>query len=514
MIPIRTALLSVSDKTGLEKLARFFSQRGITMYATGGTSRFIREKGMEVQEVSEVTGSPEILGGRVKTLHPVIAGGILGRRDLDSDRHDLEKHNIRPIDLVVCNLYPFEKMVDQGETTLSKVVEEIDIGGITLLRAAAKNSRYVVVLSSPENYDEFMRELEVNDGFSEDMSLRWAVEAFRRTAAYDAQIASYLSELAKEEEPFPSTLPLCLNRMNILRYGENPHQKGAFYRDLTLDRRGFMASMEQLGGKELSFNNLYDTQAAFGLVREFEKPAVVVVKHNNPCGTASDDSLSKAALKAREGDPVSAFGGIVAFNQTVDKESAQVFKDLFIEVVCAPDFTREAMDIFSAKKGLRILRIPIVPPSRYDLKKVDGGFLLQDNDVVDFDPDALKTVTSKSPSDGEMKDMLFAWVVARYVKSNTIILAKKKQVVGVGAGQMSRIDALRIALAKADDRAHGAVLASDAFFPFPDVVEEAAAGGITSIIQPGGSIKDQDSIDMCNRLGLSMVFSGVRHFRH
>lgn len=484
------------------------------MYATGGTSRFIREKGMDVQEVSAVTGSPEILGGRVKTLHPVIAGGILGRRDLDSDRRDLETHNILPIDLVVCNLYPFEKMMEKGEKALSRVIEEIDIGGITLLRAAAKNNRFVVVLSSPANYSEFIQEIEEHGAFPEEKSLLWGIEAFRRSAGYDAQIASYLSELAGNNDSFPALLPLCLHLESTLRYGENPHQKGAFYRDLTLDRQGFMGSMEQLGGKELSFNNLYDTQAAFGLVREFTEPSVVVVKHNNPCGTASGAALSVAAARAREGDPVSAFGGIVAFNRTVDKESAQVYQDLFIEVVCAPDFSQEAMDLFSAKKGLRILRIPLVPSAVYDLKKLDGGFLLQNNDLLDVDPEALRTAAVKTPSPREKEDMLFAWTVARYVKSNAIILAKNRQTVGIGAGQMSRIDALRIALAKAGNRAHGAVLASDAFFPFPDVVEEAAKGGITSIIQPGGSIKDQDSIDACNRLGLAMIFTGVRHFRH
>ena len=502
LIQIKTALISVSDKTGLEELAPFLQKQGVEIMATGGTAKFIHDLGIEVKEVSEVTGFPEILGGRVKTLHPVIEGGILARRDNLKDQEDLQKHHIKPLDLVVCNLYPFLKMVEKRETSLDKVVEEIDIGGITLLRASAKNFRYVVVVSSPYQYQELMEEMAKNGGaFPEDKSQQWAIEAFLQTSAYDSYIANYLTKLTyPEEEPFYPQFSLLLRKKYPLRYGENPHQRGAFYEDLSLDSQGFMRYMEHWGGKELSFNNLYDVQAAFGLVREYEEPAVVIVKHNNPCGVATDSNLSVAAQKALSGDPVSAYGGIVAFNRSVDKESAEIFRKLFIEVVIAPEYEEGAQEIFSSKKNLRIIKAPLSSPAYFDLKKVDGGFLLQDKDIIDLDKDKLQVVTEKKPTPQEEEDLLFAWKVAKHVKSNAIVLAKGRQTVGVGAGQMSRIDALYIALLKAQGREKGAVLASDAFFPFSDVVEEAGKNGITAIIQPGGSIRDEDSIQACNRL--------------
>ncbi|HSV31748.1 MAG TPA: bifunctional phosphoribosylaminoimidazolecarboxamide formyltransferase/IMP cyclohydrolase [Atribacteraceae bacterium] len=516
MIPVKTALVSVSDKQGLDVLVRFLSKRGIKLLATGGTARYIRNLGLAVEEVSEVTGFPEILGGRVKTLHPVIAGGILCRRDLESDRRDLLREGISPIDLVICNLYPFENMIERGEFSLKKVIEEIDIGGITLLRASAKNFHYVVISSSPDQYPELIELMERHNGsFPENRSLEWAIEAFQHSAQYDALIAGYLSRIGGiPEKVFPSLVPIILQRKEVLRYGENPHQQGAYYRDLSFDGVGFMNQMEQLGGKELSFNNYYDTQAAFSLVREFTSPAVVVVKHNNPCGVSVDAALSKAAEKALAGDPVSAFGGVVAFNRTVDRNSALVFGDLFLEVVVAPAYDQDALQFFSAKKNLRILQAPLSAPARYDLKKVDGGFLLQDNDRLSYDEKALRVVTDVQPGPSEMEDLLFAWQVSRFVKSNAIVLAQDQATIGIGAGQMSRIDSLRIAIMKASLRLKNAVLASDAFFPFPDVVEEAGKAGIRAIIQPGGSIKDQDSIDACNRLGISMIFTGIRHFRH
>lgn len=516
MIRIKTALLSVSDKSGLQELVSFLHKQEVTLIATGGTARFISEMGIPVKEVSEITGFPEILGGRVKTLHPVIEGGILARRELPQDTEDLQKHSIQTIDLVVCNLYPFEKMVASQETDLEKVVEEIDIGGVTLLRAAAKNHRYVVTISSPKQYPELIEEMQKNQGaVSKNKAFRWAIEAFAKTALYDSQIANYLSKLAQKGEiGFPEYINILLAKKADLRYGENPHQKAAFYQDLSFDASGFINHLEQLGGKELSFNNLYDTQAAFALVREFQEPAVVIVKHNNPCGVASDPDLAIAARKALAGDPVSAFGGIVAFNRKVTLESARVFEKLFLEVVIAPDFEPAALQVFSNKKNLRILKAPLSKSSLFDIKKVDGGLLIQEVDDIDLEKENLRVVTQKQPTEKEWEDLCFAWKVAKFVKSNAIVLAKDKQTVGIGAGQMSRIDALKIAAIKAQKQTQGSVLASDAFFPFKDVVEEAAKHGVTAIIQPGGSIRDQESIEACNQLRISMVFTGIRHFKH
>lgn len=514
MIPIRTALLSVSDKTGLSDLARGLHELGVELLSTGGTARYIRELGIPVREVAEVTGFPEILGGRVKTLHPVIAGGILARRDNEKDVEDLKKHGITPIDLVVCNLYPFERKIEEGEKNLEVLVEEIDIGGVTLLRAAAKNWKYVVVVSSPAQYGELLGELKSNGGFPEEKSFLWALEAFARTSRYDSSIATYL-DMVQGKDAFPQYLAVHLRKIDNLRYGENPHQRGALYEDLSFDSSGFFKHLEVLAeGKELSFNNLYDVQAAYSLVREFANPAVVIVKHNNPCGVAVHEDLAEAARGALESDPVSAFGGIVAMNRTVTRESVAVFGDLFLEVFIAPSYEPEALELLKKRKNLRILAAPLLPPSRFDLKKIDGAFLLQDNDTEVLHEAALQYVTEKRPSDQELKDLIFAFTVAKYVKSNAIVLAKERKTVGIGAGQMSRIDALRIAIAKAQGRERGAVLASDAFFPFSDVVEEAGKAGIQAIIQPGGSIRDADSIAACNRLGIAMVFTGMRHFRH
>lgn len=516
MITIRTALLSVSDKRGLEELVRFLSQKGIAIIATGGTAQFIRNLGIAVKEVSELTDFPEILGGRVKTLHPVIEGGILARRDFLPDLEDLHKYRIQPIDLVVCNLYPFEKMIESGERDLTKIVEEIDIGGITLLRASAKNHQYVVVVSSPSQYQELMEEMEKHDGgFPEEKSLQWAIKAFWRSSLYDSHIAQYLGKLPGEDPLFPQQFSIVLRKRGELRYGENPHQKGSWYEDLSLDTTGFFKELKILyEGKELSFNNLYDVQAAFSAVQEFEEPATVIVKHNNPCGVAVGETLARSAQKALQCDPVSAFGGIVAFNQKVTPESAETFRKLFVEVVIAPSYDEKALEILQSKKGIRILEAPLGVFPSLDLKKIDGGFLLQEIDRLTVIKEKLQIVTEKSPSPEEWEDLLFAFKVAKHVKSNAIVLARKKQTVGIGAGQMSRIDAMRIALHKANGKEKQGVLASDAFFPFSDVVEEAGKHGISAIIQPGGSIRDQDSIEACNRLGISMVFTGVRHFRH
>jgi len=517
MIRVTTALLSVSDKTGLGELAQRLSALGVRLFATGGTARFLKELHLEVLEVSEVTGFPEILGGRVKTLHPRIEGGILARRNLPEDMEDLKRHGIDPIDLVVCNLYPFEKKVKEGEQNLEALVEEIDIGGVTLLRAAAKNWQHVVCVFSPSQYPELLAELEKHNGyFPEEKSLQWAIEAFARTSQYDSTIATYLSRVStRSEDPFPSYLAIHLRKSSSLRYGENPHQKGALYEDLSLDPEGFWRHLEVLAeGKELSFNNIYDVQAAYSLAREFQEPAVVIVKHNNPCGVAVHEDLAEAARFALEADPVSAFGGIVAMNRTVTKASVEVFGNLFLEVFIAPAYEEEALELLRRRKNLRILAAPLLPPALWDLKKIDGGFLLQENDTVTASRENLRVVTEVKPKEDDLEDLLFAFTVAKYVKSNAIVLAKDRKTVGIGAGQMSRIDALRIAIAKAQGRAQGAVLASDAFFPFSDVVEEAGKHGIRAIIQPGGSIRDEESITACNRLGIPMVFTGVRHFRH
>ncbi len=517
MIKVRRALISVSDKTGLEKLARGLHALEIELLATGGTARFLTSLGLSVKEVSDVTGFPEILGGRVKTLHPRIFGGILARRSLKEDMEDLKEHGIAPVDLVVCNLYPFEKKMEEGETNLDVLAEEIDIGGVTLLRAAAKNWKYVVLASSPSQYPELLAELQKNGGcFPEEKSLQWAIEAFQRTSLYDGFIASYLYSVGiPGSEPFPPQIVLHLKKASTLRYGENPHQRGALYEDLSLDREGFFKVFRILAeGKELSFNNLYDVQAAYGLVREFEKPAVVIVKHNNPCGVAENEDLVQATRLALESDPVSAYGGIVAANREVTEESVKAFGNLFLEVIIAPSYHPKALELLQKRKNLRILEAPLLSPAHFDLKKIDGGFLLQDNDIFTVCQENLRVVTKTQPTEKEWKDLLFAFIVAKYVKSNAIVLAKNRATVGIGAGQMSRIDALRIAIAKAQGREKGGVLASDAFFPFSDVVEEAGQHGIRAIIQPGGSIRDEESIEACNRLGIAMVFTGMRHFRH
>lgn len=514
MIPVTTALVSVFDKTGLADLVRGLHELGVRIYSTGGTARAIREAGVPVTEVAEATRFPEILKGRVKTLHPVVFGGILARRDNPEDQEDLKRHGIAPIDLVVCNLYPFEERMQEGEKNLDVLVEDIDIGGVTLLRAAAKNWKYVVVVSSPAQYGELLETLRTHGGFPEEKSLVWAIEAFFRTSRYDGAIAMYL-DTVRHGDPFPQYVAIHMKRVSTLRYGENPHQKGAWYEDCSFGGEGFFKHLEVLAeGKELSFNNLYDVQAAYSLVREFQDPAVAIIKHNNPCGVATHEDLAQAAQGALEGDPVSAFGGIVAMNRTVTKESVAVFGNLFLEVIIAPSYEPDALELLKKRKNLRILAAPLLPPPRLDLKKLDGGFLLQDNDTELLDVGALQFVTEKRPQEEDLRDLLFAFTVAKYVKSNAIVLANNRKTVGIGAGQMSRIDALRIALQKAQGREKGAVLASDAFFPFSDVVEEAGRAGIRAIIQPGGSIRDADSIAACNRLGIPMVFTGMRHFRH
>ncbi len=505
----RYALLSVSDKRGVDTFARALHDLGYTLIASGGTARALRAAGLPVTDVSTLTGFPEILDGRVKTLHPRVHGGILAKRT-PSHLAELEAHGIPPIEVVAVNLYPFESTVQQPDVTLEKALENIDIGGVALLRAAAKNFRHVVVVCDPDDYG-WVAEALARGGPDESERRTLAVKAFRHTAAYDAAIATYLAE----DTPLPAHLderiPLFLRQVQRLRYGENPHQQAALYTPL-----GRPPAFTQLHGKEMSYNNWLDLDAAWRAAWDFAEPCVAIIKHGNPCGLATASTLAEAYRKALASDPVSAFGSVIAVNRPLDATTATAMRDLFIEVLAAPDFTPEALEILRRKsRNLRLLRGP-APDAQGELlwRTTVAGWLAQTADVIDEAPDTWQVVTERSPSEAEWEALRFAWKAVKHVKSNAIVLAQGTATVGVGAGQMSRVDAVRIATWKAGDRARGAVLASDAFFPFPDGVEVAAAAGITAIVQPGGSKRDPEVIDAANRLGLAMVFTGIRHFRH
>jgi phosphoribosylaminoimidazolecarboxamide formyltransferase/IMP cyclohydrolase len=509
--PVRRALISVSDKTGLIPLARALAQTGAEILSTGGTARALRDAGLTVIDVSDHTGFPEILDGRVKTLVPQIHGGILGRRDLAEHRAQMETHGIAPIDLVVVNLYPFEATVAAGadaETT----IENIDIGGPALIRAAAKNHDFVAVLTDPAQYAEVAAAL---TGGGTDIALRrrLAGAAYARTAAYDAAIAAWFAE--QRQESFPERFAISGRLRQTLRYGENPHQNAAFY--VTGARPG-VATAAQAQGKELSYNNLNDTDAAFECVAEFTDPTVVIVKHANPCGVASAPALARAWDAALASDPVSAFGGIVAVNRTLDAETATRIAAIFTEVIVAPDATPEARAVLSPKKNLRLLLtggLPDATARAPAFRSVAGGFLVQDRDAGRIDAADLKCVTRRTPTETEIADLLFAFRVAKHVKSNAIIYAKGAATVGIGAGQMSRVDSARIAAWKAGDAAtKGSVAASDAFFPFADGLEAIVAAGATAVIQPGGSVRDHEVIAAADAAGIAMVLTGMRHFRH
>ncbi len=531
---IKRALVSVSDKTGIVSFCRRLREMGIELISTGGTAQTLREAGVEVVQVSQVTNFPEILDGRVKTLHPAIHGGILARRDRHEHMTQLRELGLEPVDMVVVNLYPFQETVAREGVTLEEALENIDIGGPTLVRAAAKNYRDVVVITSPERYGEVLEQLRATGTVSQQMRLELAREAFAHTAGYDLAITSYLEKVEVdgtrgEAENFPDRLWLSYRKVGNLRYGENPHQKAAFYRE-----EGFtgpsLTRAQKLGGKDLSFNNINDANAAMELVREFrDEPAVVAVKHTNPCGVGTGANLLEAWQKAYHADPVSIFGGIVAANREVDVETARAMASVFLEVVVAPGFSPEALKVLRERKDLRILALPDLVTTKdgdrdrrvgpvkkpvYDLKKVAGGILVQDPDDVEDAPERWRTVTRRKATPGELKDLTLAWKVARHTKSNAIVVAKGGRTLGVGAGQMNRIDAARHALQQGGGETKGAVLASDAFFPFPDVVEEAARAGIRAIVQPGGSVRDEDSIKAAERAGLVMLFTGERHFKH
>ncbi|GAW92164.1 bifunctional phosphoribosylaminoimidazolecarboxamide formyltransferase/IMP cyclohydrolase [Calderihabitans maritimus] len=511
----KRALISVSDKTGVVEFARGLKELGYEVVSTGGTAKKLREAGVEVTYISEVTGFPEILDGRVKTLHPKVHGGILARRTAEH-LQELAANDIVPIDIVAVNLYPFRATIQKAGVTLQEAIENIDIGGPTMVRAAAKNFEHVVIVVNPGRYPEVLRELQEQGKVTRETRLQLAVEAFAHTAEYDRLITEYLSKIAaKKEDKFPPVFILSGIRAMNLRYGENPHQQAAFYREEGVEG-ACVSTARQLQGKELSFNNIADINAAFELVREFNRPAAVVIKHTNPCGVAVADNLADAYCRAFNADPVSAFGGIVGFNRQVDAATAREMVKTFLEAVIAPGYTDEALEILGEKESLRVLATGDMSPTNqdYEVKKVNGGFLVQELDRGKVTENDLKVVTEKKPTREQVEDLLFAWKVVKHVKSNAIVVAKGGVTLGVGAGQMNRVGAARIALEQAGDQVRGAVLASDAFFPFADTVEQAARAGITAIIQPGGSLRDEESIRAANKHGIAMVFTGMRHFKH
>jgi len=513
--PIARALISVSDKTGLVEFAQNLARHKVLLLSTGGSSKTLKDAGIAVTEVSAFTEFPEIMDGRVKTLHPVIHGGILARRDDRKHRMQLETHGISPIDLVVVNLYPFVETLRSG-ADYETCIENIDVGGPAMIRAGAKNHEYVTVITDPGEYETVIAEMDANHGATS-LELRrfLAREAYARTSAYDSAIARWLSE--QQGVPFPKRMNMAARKRHDLRYGENPHQQAAFYSDQT-DRPG-VAMAEQLQGKELSYNNINDADAAFELATEFDEPAVVIVKHANPCGVAVADDLVGAWHKALACDPVSAFGGIVSVNRTIDASLADLLADLFLEVVIAPDIDEEARGRLAEKKNLRLLRTGSMPDrDKIDLtaKTISGGILIQTRDVARPDVEALETVTERAPDEGELRDLLFAWTVCKHVKSNAIVYARDQATVGIGAGQMSRVDAARIGAAKAAENkgTKDSVVASDAFFPFADGLQVAIDAGITAAIQPGGSVRDTEVIAAANEAEIAMVTTGIRHFRH
>lgn len=519
---IQRAILSVTDKTGLSDFARRLSALGIELVSTGGTAKLLRESGIAVKDISDLTGFPEMLDGRVKTLHPKVHGGILFRRDDRNHVAAVSQHGIAPIDMVVVNLYAFEKTASKPGVAFDELIENIDIGGPSMIRSAAKNFRDVAIVTSPADYDSIASELERENG-SLSLATKWrlAQKAFATTAAYDSSIASTLErissnsfQLQPEGAAFPEALRLSFRKVLDLRYGENPHQKAAMYSDGS----GFgVANARQLQGKELSYNNIVDLQAAWDLVQEFNEPVVAIIKHTNPCGTATGKTLTEAYKRALECDPVSAFGGVIGVNRPVDAEAAEEMHKLFLEVIAAPAFEEAAKAKFASKKNLRLVEVnePQSGSTRnWILKNVSGGILVQDADVRSLQDVDLKVVTKRAPTPEETRAMLFAWKVCKHVKSNAIVYARDGQTVGVGAGQMSRVDSAKIGAMKAQLPLKGTVAASDAFFPFPDGVEEIAKAGATAIIQPGGSQRDPEVIEAADRLGLAMLFTGVRHFRH
>ena len=509
------ALISVSDKTGVVEFARELEQLGVQVISTGGTHKKLEEAGIDVTGISDVTGFPECLDGRVKTLHPAVHGGILARRDVPEHMQQLKDLNIETIDIVAINLYPFKETIMKPDVTLADAIENIDIGGPTMLRSAAKNHKDVAVVCDPADYAIVAEELRANGEVSYKTKYRLALKVFEHTAAYDAMISQYLRE--QIDAPLPDNVTLTFEKLQDLRNGENPHQNATYYKEIR-PFRGSLATAKQLHGKELSFNNINDANGALMTLKEFTEPTVVASKHTNPCGVGCGETLHEAYVRAHDCDPTSIFGGIVACNREVDKATAEEMSKIFLEIVLAPSFSDEALEILTQKKNIRLMTIEgieePVPAGQYDMKKESGGLLIQDMDLSLYDEDALKVVTEKAPTDKEMADMKMAMKVVKHIKSNGIVYVKDGATVGIGPGQTNRIWAAQNAIRQAESSLEGAVMASDAFFPFSDCVEAAAAAGITAIIQPGGSIRDQESIDKANELGIAMVFSGQRHFKH
>ena len=513
------ALISVSDKTGIVEFAKRLEKQGVEIISTGGTYKKLKEEGVKVMEISELTGFPECLDGRVKTLHPIVHAGILARRDKEEHRKQLEELKIDTIDFVVVNLYPFKQTILKDGVTLEEAVENIDIGGPTMLRSAAKNYQDVTVITNPEDYETVLKELEENGAVSKDTKFRLMQAVFEHTANYDAMIANYIKEQRKDES-LPEKLTLTYEKVQDMRYGENPHQKAALYKEIG-KCEGSLTTATQLNGKELSFNNINDTNGALELLKEFEEPTVVACKHGNPCGVGSASDIYEAWQKAFNADKTSIFGGIVVVNEEVNVKMAKEMKEIFLEVVVAPSFEPEALEILKKKKNVRILELPSIRTKQkenaYDIKKINGGAIVQTIDSKLLDE--YEVVTDTKPTPEQMEDLLFTWKIVKYVKSNGIAIGKGKQSIGIGPGQVNRIWATKQAIEHGEELiakgiTNGAVLASDAFFPFSDCVEEAHKAGIKAIIQPGGSIKDQDSIDKCNEYGIAMVFTKMRHFRH
>ncbi|MBB5172557.1 bifunctional phosphoribosylaminoimidazolecarboxamide formyltransferase/IMP cyclohydrolase [Texcoconibacillus texcoconensis] len=509
----KRALVSVSNKEGILPLMKTLADQEVEIISTGGTKAIIEEAGIPVTSVSDVTGFPEILDGRVKTLHPFIHGGLLAMRGNDQHVAQLEEQQITTIDYVIVNLYPFEETVSKPGATFEDAIENIDIGGPAMVRAAAKNHQDIAVIVDPNDYEAVIEEIKANDEVSKQQKRKLAAKAYRHTASYDALIAEYMTAQTEDEEP--ESLTVTYRRKQSLRYGENPHQQASFYQR-PLSNLTSIANATQLHGKELSYNNINDADAALAVVRDFQEPAVSAIKHMNPCGVGVADTVSAAFKKAYDSDPVSIFGGIVAANREIDVETAQQLKEIFLEIVVAPSFTDEAMAILTEKKNIRLLTVEFQSetPLEQRITTVSGGALVQDTDTLTFADVDVKTATEREPSDSEWQELKLAWNVVKHVKSNAIVLAKDGQTIGVGAGQMNRVGSAKIAAEQAGERAKGSVMGSDAFFPMNDTVEAAAEAGVTAIIQPGGSKRDQDSIDKANELGIAMVFTGVRHFKH
>ena len=510
---VKRALISVSDKTGIVEFARGLHELGVEIISTGGTMKTIAEAGIPVKSVSEITGFPEMMDGRVKTLHPKIHGGILAIRDNPSHVKAMEEHGIGGIDLVAVNLYPFRETVAKPDVTREEAIENIDIGGPSMVRAAAKNYKYVTIVVDPRQYQEVLDRIKT-DSLTEDFKFELSRKAFLHTGLYDCAIAGYMTkEITGEKDGLPDIFAKAYTKIQDLRYGENPHQKAAFYKDP--ECRGGIAEARQLHGKELSYNNIVDMEAAWNLANEWkDRPACVIVKHTNPCGTALGDTPLDAFRKAFDADSKSAFGGIVAMNRECDKETAEAMKPIFFEVIMAPRFSKEAVELLSAKKNIRLIEVENTEEKELQLHKVSGGLLIQTADDSSETREDCKCVTKRAPTEEEWEALEFAWKIVKHVKSNAIVLTGKDVTYGVGAGQMNRVGAADIAIAEAGEKCKGAVMSSDAFFPFGDTIEAAGKAGVTAVIQPGGSIRDEESIEMADKYGIAMVFTGHRHFRH